>query len=82
MAKEFVLGARRMGRLRARTLSRHDPNWYEIDFTWYGIWFIKKLGLASQVHCANVFTQQCENEIRPSEPKNGFPRSPATVVRS
>src|ERR1700681_3744609 len=32
--------------------ARHGLKWYEVDFNWYGIWVLKKLGLARQVHCA------------------------------
>jgi len=34
--------------------ARHGLKWYEIDFNWYGIWALKKLGLARQVHCAKI----------------------------
>jgi stearoyl-CoA desaturase (delta-9 desaturase) len=30
--------------------ARHGLKWYEIDFNWYGIWAMKKLGLARQVY--------------------------------
>jgi fatty-acid desaturase len=30
--------------------ARHGFKWYEIDFNWYGIWMLKMLGLARQVH--------------------------------
>ena len=32
--------------------ARHGLKWYEVDVNWYGIWVLKKLGLARQVHCA------------------------------
>jgi hypothetical protein len=28
--------------------------WYEIDTNWYGIWLLKKLGLAKQVHVTKL----------------------------
>jgi fatty-acid desaturase len=34
--------------------ARHGLKWYEVDFNWYGIWVLKKLGLARQVHCAKI----------------------------
>jgi fatty-acid desaturase len=36
------------------TSARHGLTWYEIDLNWYGIWALKKLGLAKQIHCAKV----------------------------
>ena len=31
------------------TSARHGLKWYEIDLNWYGIWALKKLGLAQQI---------------------------------
>ncbi len=31
------------------TSARHGLKWYEIDLNWYGIWVLKKLGLARQI---------------------------------
>ena len=31
------------------TSARHGIKWYEIDMNWYGIWALRKLGLATQV---------------------------------
>jgi fatty-acid desaturase len=36
--------------------ARHGLKWYEVDLNWYGIWVLKKLGLARQVHCAKLST--------------------------
>jgi fatty-acid desaturase len=47
--------------------ARHGLKWYEIDFNWYGIWLMKKLGLARQVHTAKIVTPQREDQILPSE---------------
>jgi sn-1 stearoyl-lipid 9-desaturase len=47
--------------------ARHGLRWYEVDFNWYGIWLMKKLGLARQVHCAKVATPQHEDQILPAE---------------
>jgi sn-1 stearoyl-lipid 9-desaturase len=30
--------------------ARHGIAWYEVDLNWYGIWILKKLGLARQVY--------------------------------
>jgi len=30
--------------------ARHGLKWYEIDLNWYGIWTLKKLGLARHVY--------------------------------
>jgi len=30
--------------------ARHGLRWYEIDMNWYGIWMLKKLGLARHVY--------------------------------
>jgi len=50
--------------------ARHGLRWYEVDFNWYGIWALKKLGLARQVHCAKVtesprelVTSAAENDL-------------------
>ena len=30
--------------------ARHGLKWYEIDMNWYGIWALKKLGLARHIY--------------------------------
>ena len=30
--------------------ARHGIAWYEVDLNWYGIWFLKKIGLARHVY--------------------------------
>ncbi len=30
--------------------ARHGIAWYEVDFNWYGIWTLQKLGLARKVY--------------------------------
>ena len=30
--------------------ARHGLRWYEVDLNWYGIWALKKLGLARHVY--------------------------------
>jgi fatty-acid desaturase len=34
--------------------ARHGLKWYEIDFNWYGIWLLEKMGLARRVHVARL----------------------------
>ncbi|HEY4740078.1 MAG TPA: fatty acid desaturase [Candidatus Acidoferrales bacterium] len=36
------------------TSARHGLKWYEIDFNWYGIWILNKLGLARDLRVADV----------------------------
>ncbi len=36
------------------TSARHGLKWYEIDINWYGIWALKKLGLARQIQKVNL----------------------------
>jgi stearoyl-CoA desaturase (delta-9 desaturase) len=36
------------------TSARHGLKWYEIDFNWYGIWMLNKLGLARDLRVADV----------------------------
>ena len=31
------------------TSARHGLKWYQIDFNWYGIWFLKLLGIAKRI---------------------------------
>ena len=30
--------------------ARHGIAWYEVDLNWYGIWTLKKLGLARHIY--------------------------------
>ena len=39
---------------RASAVSSPRLAWYEIDFNWYGIWALKKLGLAWQIQKVNL----------------------------
>lgn len=34
--------------------ARHGLKWYEIDFNWYGIWLLQKLGLAHQIQVTDL----------------------------
>jgi fatty-acid desaturase len=36
------------------TSARHGLRWYELDLNWYGIWALKKLGLARQIRRAKT----------------------------
>ncbi len=36
------------------TSARHGLRWYEVDLNWYGIWILKKLGLAKQIRVAKA----------------------------
>jgi sn-1 stearoyl-lipid 9-desaturase len=40
------------------TSARHGLSWYEIDFNWYTIWILKKIGLARQVCLAKLSALQ------------------------
>ncbi len=42
--------------------ARHGLAWYEVDFNWYGIWALGKLGLASHVYRAKLPIRQQTNE--------------------
>ena len=41
--------------------ARHGLKWYEIDLNWYGIWALKKLGLARHVYRVQL-SESRENE--------------------
>jgi stearoyl-CoA desaturase (delta-9 desaturase) len=43
--------------------ARHGLKWYEIDLNWYGIWALKKLGLAKKIYVAKIEEQQNEEEL-------------------
>jgi stearoyl-CoA desaturase (delta-9 desaturase) len=42
--------------------ARHGLKWYEIDFNWYGIWALKKLGLARQLRVAKLPNPETQRE--------------------
>jgi sn-1 stearoyl-lipid 9-desaturase len=42
--------------------ARHGLTWYEIDFNWYCIWALKKIGLITKVHTAKISEMKRENE--------------------
>ena len=43
--------------------ARHGMRWYEIDTNWYGIWLLEKVGLARQVHVAQIPEQKRAEQI-------------------
>ena len=42
--------------------ARHGMKWYEIDFNWYVIMLLKRVGLASHVHQAKLSTRPLPSE--------------------
>ena len=46
--------------------ARHGLRWYEIDFSWYGIWVLQKLGLAWDVKLPNLnkLPQTAESPVK------------------
>jgi fatty-acid desaturase len=54
--------------------ARHGLKWYEIDFNWYSIWILKKLGLARQVYCATVAALQRRTEFTSASPRDPLPQ--------
>jgi len=48
--------------------ARHGMRWFEIDLNWYGIWIMKKLGLARNIYIARINEKIREDEILPPEP--------------
>jgi fatty-acid desaturase len=45
--------------------ARHGLAWYEVDFNWYGIWILKKLGLAKKVYTIALPEKAHGNEAAP-----------------
>jgi sn-1 stearoyl-lipid 9-desaturase len=45
--------------------ARHGLAWYEIDFNWYAIWMLEKLGIAKKVYTAKIseLKQSTESSI-------------------
>jgi len=48
------------------TSARHGLAWYEVDVNWYGIWALKKLGLAKQIKLASLPDLKQENVAAPN----------------
>src|SRR3989475_7541571 len=56
--------------------ARHGLKWYEIDFNWYGIWVLTKLGLARHVYRVKL------SELRRREEEDGVPAAARTELVS
>ena len=54
--------------------------WYEIDFNWYGIWTLKKLGLAKKVVLVKL--DQLPKVEMPSAPDLSIPAQGASDMAS
>jgi hypothetical protein len=37
--------------------------WYEVDTNWYGIWLLKKLGIAKRVHATKLAAMKRAEEL-------------------
>ncbi|MGH9711609.1 MAG: fatty acid desaturase, partial [Candidatus Acidiferrales bacterium] len=48
------------------TSARHGLRWYEVDLNWYGIWVLKKLGLARQIHRVKPGVLPSPNDVVPA----------------
>jgi sn-1 stearoyl-lipid 9-desaturase len=48
--------------------ARHGLAWYEVDFNWYGIWIMKKLGLAQKVYTIALPEKAQANQAAPTTP--------------
>jgi len=55
--------------------ARHGLKWYQVDLNWYGIWVMKQLGLARQVHCAKLSSPPIQSAALTS----GSPRDLASA---
>jgi stearoyl-CoA desaturase (delta-9 desaturase) len=49
------------------TSARHGLAWYEIDFNWYGIWTLQKLGLATDVYRTKLPEKMADLEAVPDQ---------------
>jgi fatty-acid desaturase len=43
--------------------AKHGLAWYEIDFNWYAIWIMNKLGMARQIYRAKLPSKKLDNEV-------------------
>jgi fatty-acid desaturase len=43
--------------------ARHGLAWYEVDFNWYAIWVMNKLGMARQIYRAKLPSKKLNNEV-------------------
>lgn len=44
--------------------ARHGLAWYEMDINWYGIWVLKKLGLAKDIRLTQMPKRKVEPELQ------------------
>jgi stearoyl-CoA desaturase (delta-9 desaturase) len=51
--------------------ARHGLRWYEVDMNWYGIWTLKKLGLARDVYRVQLseLRRREQEELAPAAPR-------------
>jgi fatty-acid desaturase len=52
--------------------ARHGLRWYEVDMNWYGIWTLKKLGLARDVYRVRLSELRCQEQqdLAPAPARN------------
>ena len=43
--------------------ARHGLAWYEVDFNWYAIWLLEKIGIAKKVHTAKISEGRAHQRI-------------------
>jgi len=56
------------------TSARHGLTWYEIDLNWYGIWLMKKLGIAKNVRAVDLRAEErAKSTVVSVAPKNLVP---------
>jgi stearoyl-CoA desaturase (delta-9 desaturase) len=49
------------------TSARHGLTWYEVDLNWYGIWTLKKLGLARDIYLTKLPPKKSADEASAAE---------------
>ena len=52
--------------------AQHGMRWYEIDMNWYGIWTLKKLGLARNVYRVKLSELERKEEAKAAAPARGL----------
>jgi sn-1 stearoyl-lipid 9-desaturase len=62
------------------TSARHGLAWYEVDFNWYGIWTLQKLGLAKDVYRIKLPEKKRENAPAPEMPAMVAPEPEKDLV--
>jgi stearoyl-CoA desaturase (delta-9 desaturase) len=58
--------------------ARHGLRWYEVDMNWYGIWALKKLGLAHQILVTEAETMRTRRVEE--EPASAVPARSSGLV--